>query len=634
MLLESTSNFIAFLQKTSVFMVVKGSNFISFVVPFYLGCVFLFSVLIYKYVKWILQIDKEQRRIMWKNIFSTKVFSALGETISESLFHRKIYKKNPLLGYMHMSLALGWFLMIVFGKIESSIYNRSLFDDPSMAIFFRYFVRDTHLYPGQELLSFIMDLLLVVVLSGLTLAIIKRFRSRLMGMRKTTKQTTIDKVALTALWWIFPLRLLSESITAGVTHNGSFLTQSLGNIFASIGLPLASMEIYFWWAYSLALCTFFVCMPFSRYMHIFTEVVLIFTRKLGVKLTDHYSGYSYIQLNACSRCGICIDACQLSSAADINHIQPVNFVADTRYLRLKADVLNNCLMCNRCVDACPVGVESTLIRQQVRNKKEIHNKEFYAYTQEEKAESKYDVVYFAGCMSHLTPSIIRSMKDIFNAAGERFWFMDEEKGLCCGRPLRQQGYLQQAEELIAKNTALITASGAKLFVTSCPICYNSFKNDYSLNVQVMHHTEYIDMLMNEGKLKVEKSDIDIVYHDPCELGRAFGIYEQPRDVLRKAGNLKASNPEKAKALCCGGSLGSTVLNYEDQIKIRDKALESLLAPNPDVLATACPLCKKTFANGNKTKVKDIAEIVAEHLEKNTNFDSDFSIKEKEIIEVI
>ena len=204
------------MQDTSLFITVKSSHFISFVVPFYLGCIFLFAVLIYKYVKWIQGIDPKQRHVMWRNLFSRKPWDALKETVLESLVHHKIYKRNPVLGYMHMSLAFGWFLMICFGKVESSIYNHSLLDDPSFAIFFRFFVRDKGLYPGQNTLSFIMDFLLLIVLSGVAIAIIKRFRSKVVGMKKTTRQTAIDKVALTALWWIFPLRLLAESVTAGL----------------------------------------------------------------------------------------------------------------------------------------------------------------------------------------------------------------------------------------------------------------------------------------------------------------------------------------------------------------------------------------------------------------------------------
>lgn len=319
------------------------------------------------------------------------------------------------------------------------------------------------------------------------------------------------------------------------------------------------------------------------------------------------------RFNACSRCGICIDACQLNFAANINHVQSVYFIRDTRYEKLTDEVANNCLMCGRCTEACPVGLELTLIRQQLRNKAEIPGKHYFDYSKAEESPAKADVIYFAGCMSHLTPTIILSMKKIFESAGVKYWFMDEEKGLCCGRPMRQQGFVQQSKDLISKNMRLIASSGAKLLVTSCPICYKSFTEEYVLDIKVMHHSEYIKMLLDEKKISVEKSDISMVYHDPCELGRGCGIYEPPRDILRQLGELKTSEFERENSLCCGGSLANTVLELEDQIKIRDNGLEILTSSSPEILATACPLCKKSFVHGNKAKVMDIAEIVAESL---------------------
>ncbi len=192
-------------------------------------------------------------------------------------------------------------------------------------------------------------------------------------------------------------------------------------------------------------------------------------------------------------------------------------------------------------------------------------------------------------------------------------FMDEEKGLCCGRPMRQQGFVQQSKDLISKNMRLIASSGAKLLVTSCPICYKSFTEEYVLDIKVMHHSEYIKMLMEKKKITVQKTEKSIVYHDPCELGRGCGIYEPPRDILKEIGELRTTKFEKEEALCCGGSLSNTVIELDTQIKIRNHGLEVMTESNPDVLATACPLCKKSFVHGNKAKVMDIAEIVAESL---------------------
>ena len=128
---------------------------------------------------------------------------------------------------------------------------------------------------------------------------------------------------------------------------------------------------------------------------------------------------------------------------------------------------------------------------QLRNKAEIPGKHYFEYNKAEESKNKTDVIYFAGCMTHLTPSIIISMKKIFNEAGERFWFMDEDKGLCCGRPMRQQGFVQQSKDLISKNMRLIASSGAKMMVTSCPICYKSFTEEYRITSYNVCYTKLL-----------------------------------------------------------------------------------------------------------------------------------------------
>ncbi|MDD3741389.1 MAG: (Fe-S)-binding protein [Bacteroidales bacterium] len=586
-------------------------NYHPFILPFSLGAIFLFAVISFKFILWIRNLDRKQRYFVNKNIFSFKTISAFWEVIREALIHRNIYKKNPLLGYMHMSLAFGWFLLIVVGKIESSLYAGTFFEEPWLAIFFKYFAKEQHEFFGAAFFSFAMDFLLLIVLSGVFLAVIKRFISKFVGIKKATKHNKFDRIALASLWWIFPLRLLAESSTAAISGNGDFLTGSVGTLLKAI--PVEALELPLWWAYSSVLCIFFVSLPFSRYMHIPTEIVLVFLRKWGATIGEQYSGLTDIQINSCSRCGICIDACQLNFAASINNVQSVYFIRDTRYGNLTDNVANNCLMCGRCVEACPVGLELTLVRQQLRNKAEIPGKHYFDYSQAKTIKDKTDVIYFAGCMTHLTPTIIIAMKKIFNEAGIRFWFMDEDKGLCCGRPMRQQGYIQQSKDLISKNMRLIASSGAKLLVTSCPICYKSFTEEYVLDIPVMHHSEYIKTLIDNKSLKLNKTDLSIVFHDPCELGRGSGIYEQPRDILKQVGELRKCSLEREEALCCGGSLANTVIELETQIKIRNHALEVLTESKPEVLATACPLCKKSFIHGNKAKVMDIAEIVAENI---------------------
>ena len=131
----------------------------------------------------------------------------------------------------------------------------------------------------------------------------------------------------------------------------------------------------------------------------------------------------------------------------------------------------------------------------------------------------------------------------------------------------------------------------------------------------MHHTEYIARLIQDDKIKVRKDDLKTVYHDPCELGRGCGIYKEPRRILKTTTHLVKAKQEKEDSLCCGINLGDTMIDIEQQKVIRDAAVANLLYKKPDMIATACPMCKKAFCNSTDLQVKDIAEIVQQNLIK-------------------
>ena len=252
-----------------------------FILPFTVGVIVLFTVVLYKYVRWFVHLPAEDKKRFRKGLFTTQTAKAVGEVFSESLLHRRIFRINPLLGYMHMSLAFGWFLLIVVGWIETSFHLGGEFAPLHTHIFFKYFFSDAG---STGIFPFLMDLFLLFVLSGVALAWGKRMHSKMMGMRRTTKHTTGDRIALSALWLIFPARLIAESVTSGLHQSGGFLTGSIGQGLDSLLSPeqLAALEPVAWWVYSIVLGVFFVAMPFSRYMHIFTEVPLIFLRRYGI----------------------------------------------------------------------------------------------------------------------------------------------------------------------------------------------------------------------------------------------------------------------------------------------------------------------------------------------------------------
>ncbi|MBK7214645.1 MAG: (Fe-S)-binding protein [Bacteroidales bacterium] len=601
-------------------------TFDLFVIPFFGGLIFLLVVLFIKYSRWIALIDRSGRRKIGYGLFSLQIFPATWEVFLESLLHRRMWKQNKLLGYMHMSFAFGWLLLILLGNLESRIYSGGHLNPPYYPIFLKFFVHDKRVLPFElntlpGFFRFIMDFVLLYILSGLVLAFFKRIHSRWFGMKNTSRHNRFDQWAITCLWLIFPLRLLAESLTASIYGGGGFLTNSVGDTLAMI-LPAAvtpGMAYVAWWAYSSALGIFFITLPWSRYMHIPTEVVMIYLKHFGVKSGKHLNSFSEIEMRACPKCGVCIDVCQMKDAGAVGST-PAYFVRSLRMKEGNSLLNNNCMLCGRCKEVCPVQIDLLDLRIASRNLENQSIDKPFSYLPADVPDSKgINVLYFAGCMGHLTPSVKKAMVSIMDAANVKYKFLDQDGSVCCGRPLMMAGMFEAARSLMEKNRQAIHASGARILVTSCPICYKIFNEEYKLfGVEVLHHSQYLLRLVEAGSLWINHSGLSVVYHDPCELGRGSEVYKEPRKLLKRVAKLIPIEQERENALCCGGSIGDLALNQDQRNIIRDAALDVLLEPKPDFLVTACPLCKKTFSSAGTAKVIDIAELVAQQLEKADN----------------
>ena len=595
--------------------------FAPFCLPFLLGAAVMLAAIVIKYAVWLWQLPASDKKLILKGLPTRRTLEAAWETVREALLHRRIFRVNPLLGYMHMSLAFGWFLLIAVGWVETLAYLGLRWVPLQGHVFFKYFVQRNAIAGHKPLFDFVMDLLLLFVLSGVALAWFKRLRSRALGLRRTTKHLPFDRAALTALWFIFPARLVAESITCGLYGGGSFLTGSLGALLGRTFGPATLAALYepAWWFYSCALGIFFAAMPFSRYMHIFTEIPLIFLRRYRLHPGEKASSYDNFEIQACSRCGICIDPCQLQSSLGIRDVQSVYFLRDRRYKMLEQKVANNCLMCGRCEEVCPVGINLNTLRLNTRTTQ--HNAP---------AEGRYDYLqgvdrstgrgrtgYFAGCMTRLTPRTLESMQRIFDAAGEEVWWADREGGVCCGRPLKLSGEVDAARKMVDYNTELFRRHGITTLVTSCPICLREFRETYRLEgVEVLHHSEYILRQLRAGRITVEPAEKALfTYHDPCELGRGCGIYEEPRAVIGALGELVEPEHTRQKAFCCGASLANTEIGDTQQQTLAHDVTAELDRTAAGTIVTACPLCKKTLARTAAKRVSDLSEIVADRLRR-------------------
>lgn len=654
------------------------SGYSNFVIPFVVGISFMLIWLTVGLIRLLAKIPADDRRRFWKSLITPKIaLKNIKDLFCDCLFHTKIWKRKPLLGYMHSSIAFGWFMLIVLGHIEVALFvpKHLAWTDGGLfyPIFYRFFV---WINPGHVTLRgwfffFLMDFFLLYVLTGVGMAIFKRFRSIVLGMRHTTKPSLADRVALYSLWMIFPLRLLAESFTADLS-GGSFLTVPVNHLWHWIfGDKLFFMPV--WWAYSICLGLFFAAMPFSRYMHILTEVLWILLRNAGIQPRHPRKGVAEAEIYACSSCGLCLDACPMNVQKKNLKYSSVYFI---RFLRRHNEkkinaIADKCLMCDKCHALCPVGVDAPALRRAQRATVNNSLPYDYSYLMEgslgsnsssvstcvaanacsitagsvastrtanahasltdpspsltepvevttniQKTSEDWKVMYFAGCMTHLTPRIIKSVEKVFKSAGVNYIFADRDGGICCGRPLMLAGKTDAAYETISANRRMILGSGCRTLVLSCPICYKIFKDEYALEgVEVLHYTQFIKRLVDEGKLKLTAGDERIVYHDPCELGRGCGVYKEPREVLDQAGTLVKATKEGDESICCGGSLGSLTLDTRDRAKITESSVANLLANNPQTIVTACPLCLKTFSESvpETVKVQDFAETVSRHL---------------------
>ena len=611
------------------------SGYSNFVIPFVVGISFMLIWLTAGLVRLLAKIPAKDRRRLWKSLFIPKIaLKNIKDLFCDCLFHTKIWKRKPLLGYMHSAIAFGWFMLIVLGHLEVALFvpKHLAWTEGGLfyPIFYRFFV---WINPGHVTLRgwfffFLMDFFLLYVLTGVGMAIFKRFRSIVLGMRHTTKPSLADRIALYSLWLIFPLRLLAESFTADLS-GGSFLTVPVNHLWHLIfGDKLFFMPV--WWAYSICLGLFFAAMPFSRYMHILTEVLWILLRNAGLKPSHPRKGVAEAEIYACSSCGLCLDACPMNVQKKNLKYSSVYFIRFLRRHNEKKinDIAEKCLMCDKCHALCPVGVDAPALRRAQRaavNNSLVYD---YSYLAAQNPvgvipDDKPEVMYFAGCMTHLTPRIIKSVENVFKAASVNYVFADRDGGICCGRPLMLAGKTSAAQETIAANKKMILESGCRTLVLSCPICYKIFKEEYGLKgIEVLHYTQYFKRLADEGRLKLNAGGESIVYHDPCELGRGCGVYAEPRDVLSQVGTLVKAGKEGDESVCCGGSLGSLTLDARDRAKITESSLANLVVNKPQTIVTACPLCLMTFsgpaldavnAEGNPVKVNDFAEVVSRNI---------------------
>lgn len=231
----------------------------------------------------------------------------------------------------------------------------------------------------------------------------------------------------------------------------------------------------------------------------------------------------------------------------------------------------------------------------------------------------------AGSYDDRAKKITRAFVKILNKANIDFAVLGTEES-CTGDVAKRAGneFLFQMQAVM--NIEILNAYEVKHIVTACPHSYNTLKNEYpELGgvYKVQHHTEYIEELIESGRLKLESSQVlsgkRITFHDPCYLGRANEVYESPRTILARLGvEVVEMKRNRKTALCCGAGGAQMFKEPEKGDKdINVLRTEDALEIQPNIIATGCPYCNTMMTDGIKSKDKeasvevlDIAELIA------------------------
>jgi Fe-S oxidoreductase len=238
-----------------------------------------------------------------------------------------------------------------------------------------------------------------------------------------------------------------------------------------------------------------------------------------------------------------------------------------------------------------------------------------------------EILFWVGCSGSFddrAKKITKAIVKLLNKSEVKFAVLGQEES-CTGDPAKRAGneftFMMQAMQ----NIQVLDGYQIKKIVTACPHCFNTLKNEYPElggNYDVIHHTQLLNSLLKEGRLKIEGGSFKgkkITFHDPCYLGRANNEYEAPRELLQKLdAELVEMKRCKTKGLCCGAGGAQMFKEAEKGNKeVNIARTEDALELNPNFIATGCPFCNtmmtdgvKFFEKEDETAVLDVAELIA------------------------
>ena len=357
----------------------------------------------------------------------------------------------------------------------------------------------------------------------------------------------------------------------------------------------------------------------------------------------------------CYQCGKCDTVCPWNRVRKF-YVRKIVNQAKFGVVSFEAEDIWLCTTCRNCVQRCPRGVEIIDVMRAVRRLMvpdgvvpasipslrsvmtsfaSVGN----PWGQEPKDRANWgndqgvpeftegmEVLYFPCCYPSYDPrlkKVAQATADLLKKAGVNFGVLGS-KEMCCGESIRKAGNEALFKRLARENIKTFIESGVKKIVVASPHCFHTFKNEYpefKVNFEVLHITQYLGQLIKEGRLKITgEYKKKVTYHDPCYLGRHNGIYDEPREILKKIPGLELNEMADAResSLCCGMGGGRIWMETAKNERFSDIRLKQAQDTGAEILATACPYCitqfedsRMSLADSSVIQIKDITEILQE-----------------------